>query len=111
MVTLTERERPALAHRLTAGSGGARDLTHARILLKADAGSAGPAWTDGSIAAALDVSVSTVERVRKRFVERGLEAALRRRRPRREYRWKLDGEQAAHLIALACTPPPIGRRR
>jgi hypothetical protein len=111
VVTLTERERTALAHRPTAGSGGARDLAHARILLKADAGSAGPARTDGGIASALDVSVSTVERVRERFVERGLEAALRRRRPRRECRRKLDAEQEAHLIAPACTPPPVGRRR
>ena len=83
--TLTERERAVLGRRLAAGTGPARDRTHPRILLKADAGSAGPAWTDGTIAAALDISVSTVERVRKRFVERGLEAAIRRRRPRREY--------------------------
>jgi transposase len=111
VITLTGNERSALGHRLAAGTGPARDLTHARILLKADDGPDGPAWTDAAIAEALDVSVSTVERVRKRFVERGLEAAIRRQPPRRAYRRKLDGEQEAHLIALACTPPPVGRRR
>ena len=81
-----------------------------RILLKADQGPAGPAWTDRAIATALDASVPTVERVRKRFAEDGLGAALARRAPRREYRRKLDGEAEAHLIALSCSPPPAGRR-
>jgi transposase len=111
VVTLTERERAALGQRLAAGTGPARALTHARVLLKSDAGPVGSAWTDAAISTALDVSVSTVERVRKRFVEQGLEAAIRRRLPRREYRRRLDGEQEAHLIALACTSPPMGRRR
>ena len=53
LVTLTEDERAALGQRLAAGSGPARDLTHARVLLKADAGPAGPAWTDAAIAGAL----------------------------------------------------------
>lgn len=109
-VRLAERERAALRQRVSAGQGRARDLLHARILLKADSGSGGPARTDDDIAAALDVSRSTVERVRKRFAEAGLEAALKHRRPRREYRRKLDGEQEAHLVALACSPPPVGRR-
>ena len=56
------------------------------------------------------MGISTVARVRKRFVEGGMEVALRHRRPRREYRRKLDGEQEAHLVALACSPPPLGRR-
>jgi len=110
-VALIERERAALSQGLTAGRHRARELLHARILLKADEGSERPAWVDDAIAAALDVSRSTVERVRKRFVVEGLESALKHRRPRREYRRKLDGEQEAHLVALACTPPPVGRRR
>ena len=110
VVTLTERERAALGQRVAVGTGPARHLTRARILLKTDAGSTGPAWTDRSIAEALDVSVSTIKRVRKRFVEQGLEAALRRQAPRREYQRKLDGVQEAHLIALACRSPPLGRR-
>ena len=110
-VRLTEDERAALGRRLSAGRAPARELTRARILLKADRGADGPGWSDEAIAAALDVGVSTVERVRKRFAETGLEAALGHRRPRREYRRKLDGEQEAHFVALACTPPPVGRRR
>jgi hypothetical protein len=61
-----------------------------RILLEADQGPRGPAWADAGIAAALDVSVPTVERVRQRFLEHGLDAANRPRRPRREYRTTLD---------------------
>src|SRR4051794_18774542 len=110
-ITLTEDERAALGHRVATGRGSARELTHARILLKADEGPQGLAWADADIATALDASVPTVERVRKRFVEHGLEAAIHRRPPRREYRRKLDGEHEAHLVALACTPPPVGRRR
>jgi hypothetical protein len=109
-VTLTEDERAALGQRVSSGRGPARELTRARILLKADQGPHGPGWRDLAIAAALDVGVSTIERVRKRCAASGLEVALRHRRPRREYRRKLDGEQEAHLIALACSPPPVGRR-
>jgi transposase len=110
LVSLTEEERAALGRKLSAGRASARELVRTRILLKADCGPRGPAWSDAAIAAALDVGVSTVERVRKRCAESGLEVALRHRRPRREYRRKLDGEQEAHLIALACSPPPVGRR-
>src|SRR4051794_11618746 len=111
LVTLTASERESLGRRIAASSAPARDLLHARILLKADDGPNGPAWTDVAISTALEVSTSTVERVRKRFAEHGLEDTLRRRPPRREYRRKFDGEQEAHLVALACTPPPVGRRR
>jgi transposase len=110
LVTLTEGERAALAQRVATGRGPARELAHARILLKADQGPDGPAWADTAIAAALDVSLSTVERVRKRFAQGGLLFALQHRQPRREYRRKLDGQQEAHLVALACSPPPVGRR-
>src|SRR5919109_2591696 len=92
-VTLTEDERAALGQRAATGRGSARELAHARILLKADQGPDGPAWADQAIAAALDVSVPTIERVRKRFAEGGLEDALHHRTPRREYRRKLDGDQ------------------
>jgi transposase len=80
------------------------------MLLKADQSPEGPGWTDSAIAAALDVSVPTIERMRKRFADEGMEAALARRIPRREYRRKLDGEAEAHLVALSCSPPPVGRR-
>ena len=110
-VRLAEDERAFLRDEIAAGAAPARRLAHARILLKADQGEGGPAWPDAAIAAALDVSVATVERVRKRFCAEGLDAALARRRPHPAPRRKLDGAQEAHLVALACSPPPEGRHR
>ena len=109
-VTLDAQERQDLHDLIAAGQAAARKRTHARILLKADAAEGGPAWPDHQIADALEVSVATVERVRQRFVEEGLDAALdrkRRERPAREV--KLDGRAEARLIALACSAPPEGR--
>ena len=111
-VTLTAEERHYLSDLLAAGHAAARKLAHARVLLKADAAPGGPAWTDDRIAEAIDVGTATVERVRRRFVEHGLEAALGRKpqdRPSRER--KLDGRAEARLIALACSAPPEGRAR
>jgi Homeodomain-like domain len=109
-VTLEPEERQQLQDLIAAGKAAARKLAHARILLKADAAEGGPAWPDGRIAEALELSAATVERVRQRFVELGLDAALdrkQRERPPREI--KLDGHAEARLIALACSPPPEGR--
>lgn len=111
VVTLTEDERTELSVLISSGKGAARKLAHARVLLKADAAEGGPDWSDPTIGEALDVGLSTIARIRRRFVEDGLEAALNPRPPRREYRHKVDGEQEAHLIALACGPPPDGRAR
>jgi transposase len=110
-VTLTTEERAELAHLIAAGTAPARRLTHARILLKADQGPGGPGWVDERIAEAVEVSQSTVARLRKQYVEQGLAAALNRRAPRRVYPRKLDGEQEARLIALACSTPPEGQAR
>jgi transposase len=84
---------------------------HARILLKADEGPGGPAWNDDQIVEALKVSPSTVKRVRTRCVEEGPDAALRPRPSPTPRLRKLDGAQEAHLIAVACSPPPQGRKR
>ena len=84
---------------------------HARILLKANVAPGGSGWNDATIAEGLDVGRATVERVRRQFVEDGFEAALVRRKPRRQYRRKLDGDGEAHLIALACSKAPEGRSR
>jgi len=111
IVTLTDEERRMLQEMLSRGKAAARKLTHARILLKADARPSGPGWNDEAIADGLEVGRATVERVRKEFVEEGLEAALERRRPRRVYQRKLDGDGEAHLVALACQKPPEGRSR
>jgi transposase len=111
IVTLTDEERDQLGQLIRAGKAAARKLTHARILLKADSGGGGPGWDDAQIAESLDVGRATVERVRRQFVEEGLEAALVRRRPRRDYERRLDGAGEAHLIALTCSQAPEGRQR
>jgi transposase len=110
-VTLTESERTELQQLIGAGVAPARTLARARVLLKADQSPAGPAWTDDPIAEAVEVSQPTVARIRKRYVQEGLAAALHARAPRRAYRRKLDGEQEAHLVALACSEPPAGQAR
>jgi len=111
IVTLTEVERQMLQAMLSRGKAAARKLVHARILLKADASDEGPAWNDEQIVEGLEVGRATVERVRKEFVEDGLEAALERRKPRRQYERALDGDGEAHLVALACSQAPQGRSR
>jgi transposase len=111
IVTLTQAERQMLQAMLSRGKAAARKLAHARILLKADASSGEPAWSDDAIAEGLEVGRATVERVRAQFVEEGLEAALERRKARRHYQRRLDGDAEAHLVALACQKPPEGRSR
>ena len=110
-VSLTADQRTQLQQLLAGGSAPARTLTHARILLKADEAEHGPAWTNAAIAQALEISELTVTRVRQRFVEGGLEAALHRKVQAKRKEPKLDGAQEAHLIALACSPAPEGRDR
>jgi hypothetical protein len=111
VVRLSEVERASLRTLISRGDAPARAQTHARILLKANRGEAGPEWTDGAISAALEVDPTTVARVRKLYVTEGLEAALHRKAPDRVYRRKLDGEQEARLVAVACSEPPNGRKR
>jgi transposase len=111
LVTLTPEERQQLSRLTSSGKAAALVLTRARILLKADQASGGPAWEDATIAAALDCGHRTVERVRQRFVEDGLDAALQRKQQDRPSRpRKLDGRAEARLIALACSQPPDGRK-
>ena len=106
IVDLTTEERSDLEDRLRGGQMSVRKVKRIQILLKADEG-----WNDERIAEALDVGLSTVERIRRKFVERGLEGAIINRRPRREYPRKLDGKAEAHLIALMCGPAPAGYAR
>jgi transposase len=110
-VTLTAEERQELEALVSQGKAAARKITHARILLKADAAEGGPAWPDEQIRDALDVGLLTIYRTRLHFVEQGLAAALGPRPSARRYQGKLDGDQEAHLIALACSKPPPGRAR
>jgi transposase len=110
-VTLTEDERTMLTTLITTGTAAARTLTHARILLKADQAAGGPAWTDEAIGDALDVSLSTIARVRDRFVEESIDAALHRQSGPRPHQRLLDGAEEAHLLALTCSAPPDGNER
>ncbi len=111
-VTLTAEERNSLQGLIAAKGTAAKKVLHARVLLKADAGPEGPAWTDARIAEAFEVDISTVERLRQRCVEQGPDAALGRKRQDRPSRPRtLDGKAEAHLIALACSEPPAGRVR
>jgi transposase len=104
-VELTPEERAQLVELTTRGACKARRLKRALVLLGADAGA-----TDAALAERARVHPGTVERIRRRFVEEGLEAALAER-PRPGQRPKLDGRQEAYLVALACSAPPAGRKR
>ncbi len=110
VVRLTASQRHALRRIVRTGRHPAALRRRAQILLKTDAD--GPdAWTDERIAEALDTTRMTVSRVRQQFVAEGLDATMHRKRPTgRQYR-KLDGQQEAQLIALACSPAPEGRAR
>jgi transposase len=110
-VFLTEAQRDRLKSLIAAGTAPARKPTHARVLLKADQSPDGPGWVDEAIADAVESSQPTVSRVRKQYVQEGLEAALNRRAPNRGYERKLDGEQEARLLAPACSRPPEGQAR
>jgi homeodomain-containing protein len=110
VVRLSVEERGQLESLIAKGKTAARKSTRARILLKADCSPLGPAWSDEQIRDALDLGAITVHRVRRSFVEGGLEGALVRRPVLRRPRM-LDDGQEAHLIALACGSPPEGRCR
>lgn len=112
IVRLSGEERKSLKRLIRSGKGPARMFTRARILLKADVGEGCPGWPDEKIAEALDITIQTIERVRKQLVEEGLEAVLSRRKYiQKVSRKKLDGDAEAHLIALACSETPEGYTR
>ena len=112
VVRLTREERQTLQRLVSVGKAAARKILHARILLQADQGPAGPGWTDAQIAEALSAHARTMAGVRQRLVEQGLEAALNRKRQTRPSRpRRLDGQAEARLIALRCGAPPQGRMR
>ena len=108
-VELTSDERSMLTDMVRRRSRTARPVRRAFMLLKADEAEGGPAWPDWKIAESYEVSVRTVERLRERFVNEGLEVALngKKREPKRERTF--DGEVEAHLLALRCSAPPVGQ--
>jgi transposase len=111
VVRLTEEEREQLLTVVRRGKVAAAKRRRAQVLLKADAGPEGSGRTDQETSEALDVSVGLVHDVRQAYVEQGLSAALERKPKSRHRARKLDGEQEARLIALACGPAPEGRAR
>ena len=109
-VTLTPEEQAGLDRLVAVGKAAARKLTHARILLLAD--TEGKEHTDQSIADALGTSLLTINRIRRRFVTEGIEAALNHRpQPPRPDKVKIKGDVEQQLIHLACSDPPQGRCR
>ena len=103
-VNLREKERTYLLSLFKGGKHQSRKLNRARILLLADEGK-----NDETIAEVLHISIATVGRTRKKFMEKGLEFALNER-PRPGAERKLQGKQEAFLVALACSKPPSGRK-
>jgi transposase len=110
-VTLSGEEREELTALLRKGKANARKLAHARVLLAVDESASRSGNTDEQTAQALHLSTRTVERVRERFVEQGLTAALLPQPSTRRYERAFDGAQEARLIALACSAPPEGKSR
>ena len=110
-IRLSPQEREELETILRKGKASAHRQRHARILLLADANGPQGGWSDSQISDAAHTSVPTVERVRRICVEHGLERALERKDPEREYVRKLDGQAEAQLIALCCGEPPEGHAR
>ena len=108
-VTLEKEERAELTAMVSKGSGNARRMRRARILLMADESQENGGWKDADIAAALSASMRTVERTREKCVEHGIEAALNHTRPQQTRRKILDGAAEARLIQLACSEAPEGR--
>jgi len=110
-VELSREEREHLKGLVSKGKAAAYKRRHAQILLKSDGGSDGPGWTDRQIVEAFDVSRASVERVRARFVQERLQAALGRKKQKYRKPKIIDGDADAYLIALACSQPPKGRTR
>jgi hypothetical protein len=111
VVRLEDEERTRLEALVSKGKAAARTIQRAWVLLKADVGPAGPAWSDLEIQRTFAVGLVTIYRVRQTWVEEGLNAVLTRRPKSRHRLRKLDGDQEARLIALACSQPPPGRCR
>lgn len=111
-IELSKEQREELEQLVSKGKASARKIKHAEVLLKIDSGEKGLNWSNEEVNAAFGVGEATIWRLRRRFLEQGLEAALNRRpQPERPEKRKLDGEQEAHLIALTCSPAPQGYKR
>jgi hypothetical protein len=112
IVRLSDEERKQLSELLGRKTLAAKKRMRAHVLLKADASTDGPAWIDSRIAEAFDVSVVTVEKIRKGYVLDGFQAAIERKKQCRPSRQPvLDGAKEARLVALCCGTVPAGHGR
>ena len=112
LVRLEAEERVRLEQLVRVGKAAAYRIRHANIMLAVDESEAGPKLKDAQAAEALGVAVRSIESLRKRFVEEGLDAALeRKKRVRPSVEGMFDGEKEAKLIAIACGATPEGRVR
>ena len=110
IVTLKAAERRHLEEIVSKGTHAAAKLVNALILLNCNASDETKVRrTSAEIAAVLHVGARKIDHVKRRFVEEGIDAALGRRDSARQYERKIDGDLEAHLIALACSKPPVGR--
>lgn len=111
-VKLNQEQRKLLDDLVKKGEAPARKILHAQILLKSDTGQWGPRWRDKQIQEAFGLGETVIKRVRKRYVDKGLEDALQRRKqPKRPEKQKMDGKQEAQVIAVLCTEHPEGQER
>ncbi len=111
IVELSEAEQQSLIKLTTTGKHAAYKINHARILLKADINQVNDGYSDEAIASALDISIPTIERVRRRFVTEGMDSALSYRQGRGRKQRRLDGDGEAHLLAIACSEAPQGHEK
>ena len=110
-VFLDVEQRTVCERLLRSKTASARQRIHARILLLADGHAPTGGRTDGAISETVRASLATIARVRRRFVEVGLPAALFHKPQENRAAPALDGAAEAHLIALVCGAPPAGRQR
>jgi len=111
-VELEDGQRRRLELMTRNGCASAKQILHARILLMSDQHHPEGRWKDEQISASLGIHLNTIGRVRKRFVRQGEEPALHRKlRATPPTPRKLDGEDEAHLVAICCSKPPMGRAR
>ena len=108
---ISKDERTYLESMIHKGKVAAHQRLHAETLLKADISELGAKWTDSQISEAFGISTRTVECVRERLVQEGIESALNRAKPIKIKSRVIDGEKEAHLLALACCDAPDGRSR
>ena len=112
IVRLEREERQQLEQMVRGGKAAAYKIRHANVLLAVDESPGGPGLTEAEVARPLGITTRSIEMLRRRFVEQGLDACLaRKKQARPSVEPIFDGNREAKLIALACGPAPEGRKR